>query len=108
MKQAQARVRSLSLGRRRSTRGYYARNRAALVVVGLRPIRGHHRSERPLSFGSRPWCDVPATASNAEPTVACQASAGPPALVVSEKDAQHTSLLRALATLRRLWVIQAP
>ena len=108
VKQAQARVRSVSPGRRRTTRGCCARDRAALVVAGPSPIRGHHTSERPLSIGTWPWCDVPDVTSVVKPMPACKASAGGPALAVSGEVAQHTSLLRALATLRRLWVIQAP
>ena len=37
--------------------------RAALVVVGPCAINGHYTSRKPLSFGARPWCDVPAAAS---------------------------------------------
>ena len=37
--------------------------RSALVVVGLCPLEGHCTSERPLSFGARPCCDVPAAVS---------------------------------------------
>ena len=47
--------------------------------------------ERPLSFGARPWCDVPAAASNAKPAPRVIASA--PALAVSGEEAQHSSLL---------------
>ena len=34
--------------------------RAALVVDGRCTIKGHCTGERPLSFGARPWSDVPA------------------------------------------------
>ena len=44
--------------------------RAALAVVGLCHIQKHCPGERPLSFGARPWCDVPVGASNAQPTFA--------------------------------------
>ena len=36
--------------------------RAALVVVGPCTRQGHCPDKRPLSFGARPWCDVPAAA----------------------------------------------
>ena len=40
--------------------------RAALVVVELFTIKGHCTGRRALSFGARPCCDVPATASKAQ------------------------------------------
>jgi len=40
--------------------------RAALVTIGLRTMRGHITSGRPLSFGARPWCEVRAVSSNAQ------------------------------------------
>ena len=46
--------------------------RAALVVVGLGSIEGRRVGGKPLSFGARPWCDVPAAASNAKPAAACE------------------------------------
>ena len=49
---------------------------ASLVVVGLWRTKGHCVGERPLSFGARPWCDVPASASNAnQRRVSCAAPA---------------------------------
>ena len=33
----------------------------------LRALRRRRAGERPLSFGARPWCDVPAAASSAKP-----------------------------------------
>jgi len=33
--------------------------RATLVVVGPCVTNGHYTSRKPLSFGARPWCDVP-------------------------------------------------
>ena len=51
----------------KSTRG------AGLVVVGPYPIQGHCTGERPLSFGARPCCNVPAAASNAKPIFAWSA-----------------------------------
>ena len=44
--------------------------RAALVVIGLRTMKGHCTGGRPLSFGARPWCDVRAVTSNAQPAFA--------------------------------------
>ena len=50
--------------------------RAALVVVGSCLIERHCTGERPLSFGARPWCDVPAAASNAKPAPRVSRGAG--------------------------------
>ena len=44
--------------------------RATLVVVRLGRIRQCCPGGRLLSFGTRPWCDVPAAASNAKPAAA--------------------------------------
>ena len=44
--------------------------RAALVVVGRCTRQGHRTVKRPLSFGVRPWCDVPAAASQNQPAFA--------------------------------------
>ena len=47
--------------------------RAALVVVGFCAMKGHCTGGRPLSFGARPWCDVRAVTSNAQPAFAWHA-----------------------------------
>ena len=47
--------------------------RAALVLFGLRTMKGYCTGGRPLSFGARPWCDVRAVASNAQPAFAWHA-----------------------------------
>ena len=41
--------------------------RAGLVVVIPCTTKGHCTGERPLSFGARPWCEVPAAASQNQP-----------------------------------------
>ena len=65
---AHAHLRSLCLGRRRSSRACYARaRRGALDVLGSPFVEGRRAGERHLSFGVRPWCDVPAAASSAKP-----------------------------------------
>ena len=46
---------------------------AAVVLVGLCSINGHCTDERPLSFAARPWCDVPATATQNQPAFASHA-----------------------------------
>ena len=91
---ASVRMRSRSLRRRRSTRACCCcARRAPLVVVVPCSIEWRRASERPLYFDARPWCDVPASASNAKPAAACQASAGAPALAVSgEEEAKHSRL----------------
>ena len=75
--------------------------RAALVVVG-RAHKEHCAGERPLSFGARLWCDVPAAASNAKQR-RLPRSASRAVLAVSGEEAQHSSLLRARAVPRWLW-----
>jgi len=47
--------------------------RAALVLTCLLPANERCASERPLSFGAQPWCDVSAAASSAKP-VSCHAA----------------------------------
>ena len=81
--------------------------RAALVVVGLPPIQWHYPSKKPLSFGARPWYDVPATTSNANPAAAREPSARTPALAASREKAQHSSLLRGRTVPRWLWPVHA-
>ena len=39
-------------------------------MVAPRTRQGHCTGERPLSFGARPWCDVPAAASKNQPAFA--------------------------------------
>ena len=69
--------------------------RAALVMVGLGLIKERCTDGRLLSFGARPWCDVPAAAFSANPAAACAASARAPALAVSGEEAQYSRLLHA-------------
>ena len=45
--------------------------RTTLLVVAPCHMKGHCASERPLPFGARPCCDVPAAASNTQPACAC-------------------------------------
>ena len=78
----------------KSTRG------AGLIVVGPYPIQGHRTGERPLSFGARPCCDVPAAASNAKPAFAWSARECASALAVYQEEAPHACLRRARAVPR--------
>ena len=75
--------------------------RAALVVVGPRPANGAATGKRPLSFGARPWCDVPAAASNSKPAP-LGLRRRRAVLAVSGEEAQHSSLLRVRAVPRWL------
>ena len=75
--------------------------RAALVVVVLRTMEGHCTGGRPLSFGARPWCDVRAVTSNAQPASRAR-DASATALAVSREVAKHASLPRARAVPRWL------
>ena len=47
--------------------------RATLVAIGLRDMERHYNGGRPLSFHARPWCDVRAVTSNAQPAFAWHA-----------------------------------
>ena len=42
-------------------------HRAVLVAIGSCPMEEHCTGKKPLSFGARPCCGVPATTSNARP-----------------------------------------
>ena len=62
---ASARLLSLSLERRRSTRALLAHaGWPTLVGVAPRPTKGQCAGERSPSFGARPCCDVTAAASS--------------------------------------------
>ena len=57
----------LSVSREEAQQTSLLRGRAALNVVGLRYTEGCRTGARPLSFKTRPWCDVPAAGSNTKP-----------------------------------------
>ena len=62
---AWAPLRWLSLGSRRKTRACRARALRRASWIGLlRPVQRHCDGGRPLSFGARPWRDVPVSASS--------------------------------------------
>ena len=66
-------LRWLSLGRRRSTRAFYARATCrAGCGLPMAHVRILHRREA-SSFDARPWCDVPAAATNAQLALAWHA-----------------------------------
>ena len=56
-------------------RAYCCARRTTVVVVGPCVTNGHCTSRKALSFGARPWCDVPAVASKNEPAFAWHARA---------------------------------
>ena len=66
--------------------------RTALVVVGTYPMKGHCASERALSFGARPWCDLPIVASNTQPAFTWRTRERATALALSGEEAQYASL----------------
>ena len=68
-----------------------------MAVVGLCYMQGHCTGERPLSFGARPWCDVPAAVSKVQPAFAWHARVCVTAMDVSREEAPHASFLRARA-----------
>ena len=47
--------------------------RAALAAIASSATEGHCTGGMPLSFGARPWCDVRAVTSNAQPAFAWHA-----------------------------------
>ena len=49
--------------------------RVSLVVVGPCTRQGHCPDNRPTSVGARPWCDIPAAASQNQPAFAWHARA---------------------------------
>ena len=71
-------------------------------MTGRHPANGCCAGERPLSFGARPWCDVPAAASNFKPAPRGSRGAGASVLAVSGEETQHSSLLCVRAVPRWL------
>ena len=69
--------------------------RAALVAVASRTRKGHCTGERPLSFGARTWCDMPAAASQNQPAFAWHARARHCSRCRSREEAQHARFPRA-------------
>jgi hypothetical protein len=74
-----------------------------MVVDGPHPAKGRCAGETSLLFGARPWCDVPAAASNFKPAPRVSCGAGASALAVSREEARHSSLLRVRVVPRWLW-----
>ena len=57
-------------------------------------MKGRCTDKRALSFGARPWYDVPAVASNAKPAAtACEASTRAPTLAVAGEDRARGSVV---------------
>ena len=75
---------------------------AALVVVASCTLQSHRNGKRPLSIGARPWCDVPAAVSNAQPAFVWRSRERATALAVYQEEAQHAYLRRACAVPRWL------
>ena len=80
---AQAHRRSLSLGEGAALELAARSCRAALVVIGLRPMEAQCANERPFSFITRSWCDVQASVFNAKLAQRALRGAGAPALAVT-------------------------
>ena len=49
---------------------YASINGALVYMLILRDMEGYCIGKKPLSFGARPWCDVRAVPSNAQPAFA--------------------------------------
>ena len=64
-----ARATALATSQEEAQHASFTRVRAVpggLWSVGQRRKEGHCTGSEPLFFGARPWCDVPAAASNAQ------------------------------------------
>ena len=103
MARAGVRPRSLSLGKRRSTRACRARApcRAGRDWHTPDASQVRRREASPL-LCTRLWCDVPAASFNTQPAVVWHTQAAT-ALAVSGEEAQHSKLMRARAVPRWLW-----
>ena len=77
--------------------------RGALVVVGPCPMKGHCAGGKPLSFGARPWRDVPDAAFQNEPAFAWHARARKRAYYLSDRGAACELAAAARAVLGWLW-----
>ena len=76
---------------------------AGLDVVASYMIQKHCSGGRPLSFGARPCCDVPAAASNTQQTFSWRTRERATALAVSPDEAEHARLRCARAVPRWLY-----
>ena len=74
-------------------------------MIGSCLIERCRTGETALSFGARPWCDVPAATSNFKPAPRVSRGTGASALAVSGMEAQHSSLLRVRAVPRSMWSV---
>ena len=91
---AQARKRSLSLRRRRTTWIAERTCRATQTVVSSYSIERSCASKRSLPLGARPWCNVPAAASDANLSLRVTRRRRTGAHCPWE-EAQHSTLLSA-------------
>ena len=118
---ASAPLRSLSLRRRRSTRACRAPCCACVPCCAGRDgpclIKGHCAGERPLFFGSQPWCDVPAGASKNQGFRVARASAPLRLLSLGRRRSTRASCCCArcaalvvvvLCTTERRWIGEKP
>ena len=80
------------------SRAYRARaRRAARVVVAPFSMEGHCTGETSLYFGARPWCDVPAAASEAQPASTWHAYSAPlRSLSIGRRRSTHACDARAM------------
>ena len=70
---------------------------AALAVIGSCLVERFCTGERARSFGARPWCDVPAAASNSKPAPRVSRGAGASVLAVFREETQYSSFLHLRA-----------
>ena len=81
--------------------------RAALVVIASCSTKDHCTGETPLSIGVRPWCAVPAAASNTQTALAWRAREHATVLAISREEAQYGCLRRLRAVPRWLLSLYA-
>ena len=70
-------------------------------------MKGYCSGEKPLSFGGRPWCDMPAAASNSHSRLSRGPRMHATVLAVCGEEAQHARLRRARAVPRGMWSVHA-
>ena len=78
---------------------------AALAVIGSCLVERCRTGERARSVGARPWCDVPAAASNFKPAPRVSRGAGASVLAVFREEAQYSSFLHVRAVPRWRWSV---
>ena len=72
-------------------------------MASLSPMKSHCAGEKPLSYGEKLWCDVPAAGSTLHSRLSRDTRARTTVLAFSLEEAQHASFQRARAVPGELW-----